>query len=219
LEHADLDLDHVEPTGVFRGVMELEAAQDAASLGRGKGLVEGTGGMDRQVVLHDTDAGGLGIVDIDKFAHTVSVVHGGAPFGDLDSAPGPMRVEGDEEIDGAVAAVLVALALSRLGWDRLAHLADELDGGFVEAEQRSLGIRRFAVIYTYSHMFGRPRAETDMQRYFGVSPPSVHQMIVTLERNGLIRRQAGAPRSIEILVPPENLPILSWLGIKPAKSL
>lgn len=42
-----------------------------------------------------------------------------------------------------------------------------------------------AFIYTYSHMFGRPPAETDMQRHFGVSPPSVHQMIVTLERNGL----------------------------------
>jgi SOS-response transcriptional repressor LexA len=50
-----------------------------------------------------------------------------------------------------------------------------------------------------------------MQRYFGVSPPSVHQMIVTLERNGLIRRQAGVPRSIEILVPQENLPILRTL--------
>ncbi|MGY3621844.1 LexA family protein [Bradyrhizobium sp. USDA 10063] len=56
-----------------------------------------------------------------------------------------------------------------------------------------------AFIYTYSHMFGRRPAETDMQRHFRVSPPSVHQMIVTLERNGLIRRQAGAPRSIEIL--------------------
>jgi hypothetical protein len=58
-----------------------------------------------------------------------------------------MRIEGDEEIDGAAAAVLVivTLALSRLGWDRLAHLADELDGGFVEADQRPLGIRRFSV--------------------------------------------------------------------------
>ena len=46
-----------------------------------------------------------------------------------------------------------------------------------------------------------------------------HQMIVTLERNGLIRRQAGVPRSIEILVPAETLPILDWLGIKPSKSL
>jgi hypothetical protein len=68
-------------------------------------------------------------------------------------------------------------------------------------------------------MFGRPLAETDMQRHFCVNPPSVHQMIVTLERNGHIRRQAGAPRSIEILVPPEDLSILSWLAIKPSKSL
>src|SRR6478672_8091091 len=37
-----------------------------------------------------------------------------------------------------------------------------------------------AFIYTYSHVFGRPPAETDMQRHFQVS---VHQMIVTLERS------------------------------------
>jgi repressor LexA len=43
-------------------------------------------------------------------------------------------------------------------------------------------------------------------------------MIVTLERNGFIRRQPGVPRSIEIL-PPESLPILEWLGIKTSKSL
>lgn len=76
-----------------------------------------------------------------------------------------------------------------------------------------------AFIYTYVHMFGRPPAETDMQRHFRVSPPSVHQMIVTLERNGFIRRQPGVPRSIEILLPSENLPILEWLGIKTSKSL
>src|SRR5436305_1699287 len=57
-----------------------------------------------------------------------------------------------------------------------------------------------------------------MQRHFRVSPPSVHQMIVTLERNGFIRRQPGVPRSIEILLPPENLPILEWIGIKTSKS-
>src|SRR5437763_16763687 len=70
-----------------------------------------------------------------------------------------------------------------------------------------------AFIYTYAHLFGRPPAETDMQRHFQVSPPSVHQMIVTLERNGLIRRQPGVPRSIQILVAPTDLPILNWLGI------
>jgi SOS-response transcriptional repressor LexA len=76
-----------------------------------------------------------------------------------------------------------------------------------------------AFIHTYSFMFGQPPAEADIQRHFHVSPPSVHQMIVTLERNGFIRRQPGVPRSIEILLPPENLPILQWLGIKTSKSL
>jgi DNA-binding MarR family transcriptional regulator len=48
-----------------------------------------------------------------------------------------------------------------------------------------------------------------MQRHFGVTPPSVHQMILTLERAGLIRRQPGVPRSIEVLVPPAHLPVLN----------
>ena len=76
-----------------------------------------------------------------------------------------------------------------------------------------------AFIYTYSHMFRRPPAETDMQRHFQVSPPSVHQMIVTLERNGFIRRQPGVARSIQILVPPKDLPILNWLGINQSEPL
>jgi DNA-binding MarR family transcriptional regulator len=74
-----------------------------------------------------------------------------------------------------------------------------------------------AFIYTYSHMFRRPPAEADMLRHFRVSPPSVHQMVVTLERAGLIRRQPGVPRSIELLVAPETLPILEWLKINQSK--
>jgi hypothetical protein len=33
-------------------------------------------------------------------------------------------------------------------------------------------------------------------------------MILALERAGFIRRQPGVPRSIEVLVPPEHLPVL-----------
>jgi DNA-binding MarR family transcriptional regulator len=92
---------------------------------------------------------------------------------------------------------------------------------------RSLSARAFtdkqgqylAFIYTYAHMFGRPPAEADLQRHFQVSPPSVHQMIVTLERNGLIRRQPGVARSIQILVAPKDLPILNWLGINQSEPL
>jgi DNA-binding MarR family transcriptional regulator len=86
--------------------------------------------------------------------------------------------------------------------------------GFTEKQGQYL-----AFIYAYAHMFRRPPAETDMQRHFQVSPPSVHQMVVTLERNGFIRRQSGVPRSIELLVAPEDLPILKWLEINQSKSL
>jgi repressor LexA len=47
-----------------------------------------------------------------------------------------------------------------------------------------------------------------MQRYFKVSPPSVHQMVLTLEREGFISRQPGVARSIEMLIEPERLPVL-----------
>jgi DNA-binding MarR family transcriptional regulator len=65
-----------------------------------------------------------------------------------------------------------------------------------------------AFIYAYTRVQGRPPAERDLQRHFGVSPPSVHQMILTLERAGLIRRQPGTARSIEVLIAPEELPVL-----------
>src|SRR5262249_22011482 len=60
---------------------------------------------------------------------------------------------------------------------------------------RFTGKQGLAFIHTYAHMFGRPPAEADIQRHFRVSPPSVHQMIVTLERNGFIRRQPGVPEA------------------------
>ena len=65
-----------------------------------------------------------------------------------------------------------------------------------------------AFIHLYTRLHRRPPAETDMQEYFRVSPPSVHQMVLTLERVGLIRRQPRTPRGIEILVDPKSLPEL-----------
>jgi len=65
-----------------------------------------------------------------------------------------------------------------------------------------------AFIQLYTRLHRRPPAESDMQEYFRVSPPSVHQMVLSLERAGLIKRQSRTPRSIEILVDPKNLPEL-----------
>ena len=65
-----------------------------------------------------------------------------------------------------------------------------------------------AYIYHYTKVNGVPPAEADIQRYFRVSPPSVHQMILTLEKHGLISRVPGQPRSVRVLLPSWDLPPL-----------
>ena len=65
-----------------------------------------------------------------------------------------------------------------------------------------------AFIVAYAKLNRRAPAEIDFQRYFGVTAPSVHSMIVTLERHGLITRTSGRPRSIEVVVPPSAIPPL-----------
>jgi DNA-binding MarR family transcriptional regulator len=54
----------------------------------------------------------------------------------------------------------------------------------------------------------RPPVEADIQKYFDVTTPTVHQMLITLERKGLIRRTPGVARSIELLVAPDSRPVL-----------
>jgi Mn-dependent DtxR family transcriptional regulator len=65
-----------------------------------------------------------------------------------------------------------------------------------------------AFIYAYTTLHRRPPAEADMQAFFRVTAPSVHQMVMQLERLGLIRRIPRATRSIELLVDPAALPLL-----------
>ena len=48
----------------------------------------------------------------------------------------------------------------------------------------------------------------DMQRFFRVSPPTVHQMVLKLEERGFITREPGKPRTIRVLVSPDQLPYL-----------
>ena len=63
-----------------------------------------------------------------------------------------------------------------------------------------------AFIHRYITLNKRSPAEADIQAYFRVSAPSVHQTIVGLENRGLIARTPGQDRSIRLLVPPEILP-------------
>jgi SOS-response transcriptional repressor LexA len=68
--------------------------------------------------------------------------------------------------------------------------------------------QHLAFIDNYTVMFGQPPAEADLQRFFGTSPPSIHQMLVTLAEKELIRRTPGKARSILLLIAPEEIPRL-----------
>lgn len=66
--------------------------------------------------------------------------------------------------------------------------------------------RYLAFIHAYIELHGFPPAESDIAATFCVSPPSVNQMVKTLEKKGLILRHPGQPRSIQVLVPDEEIP-------------
>ena len=65
-----------------------------------------------------------------------------------------------------------------------------------------------AFIYNYMVMNGRAPAEMDLQRFFGATPLTIHQMILKREKNGFINRTPGQARSINLLIDPDEIPRL-----------
>lgn len=61
-----------------------------------------------------------------------------------------------------------------------------------------------AFIWTYGLLNARPQPKATCSAPSGATAPSVHQMMFTLERSGLIRRQPGRARCIELLVEPSQ---------------
>ncbi len=76
--------------------------------------------------------------------------------------------------------------------------------------------RYLAFIHAYVGLYGHPPAESDIAAALCVSPPSVNQMVKMLEKKGLILRHPGQARSLQILVPDDEIP--PWNQRKSAKS-
>jgi len=66
--------------------------------------------------------------------------------------------------------------------------------------------RYLAFIHAYTCLHGIPPAESEIAAAMCVSPPSVNQMVKMLERKGLILRQPGQARSLQVLIPEEEIP-------------
>jgi hypothetical protein len=57
-------------------------------------------------------------------------------------------------------------------------------------------------------MHGAPPAEADLQHFFGVTPPAVHDMVIRLQQAGLVSRSPGQARSIRVRIPDDEIPAL-----------
>lgn len=63
-------------------------------------------------------------------------------------------------------------------------------------------------IYYYRKLNNQSPAHLDFQKYFASNPASVNEMLKTLERKGLIKREAGKARSTKLLLERAELPDL-----------
>ena len=77
-----------------------------------------------------------------------------------------------------------------------------------EARFTPLQGQYLAFIDAYTKIHRVAPAEADMQRFFRVSPPAVHRMVLALEERGLLERTPGQARSIRLLVSRDEIPRL-----------
>lgn len=129
---------------------------------------------------------------------------------DVDDLAGHLAAEANHCSEPRVRRVLDAV------YDRLANIEDTFTDAEAPAETVVHDAKPFtakqgqylAYIYYYTKIHGRPPAESDLQRFFRITPPVVHQMIKTLDARGLIERQPGAARSIRLRLTRAQLPDL-----------
>ena len=131
---------------------------------------------------------------------------------DIDDLLGCVAAEANHCDDGKVRRVLDAVC------DRLSTLLNQFtDEPLTEPVAVDRPKPRFtakqgqylAFIHWYTKLHRTPPAEADLQRYFKVSPPAVHAMVLMLERHGLIDRTPGKARSIRLRIPATEVPDLS----------
>ena len=72
-----------------------------------------------------------------------------------------------------------------------------------------------AFIHLYRQLHRQGPAELDMVKFFNVTPPSAHGMVVKLEELGLVTRESGVARSIRVAIPEEEIPKLDETAGQP----
>ena len=107
--------------------------------------------------------------------------------------------------------------------ERLGHVYTSLVNGRYDSADRGARLIRpvaaalgysakqgqyLAVIHCYLRVHRRAPSEAELQAFLRVTPPSVHEMLKTLQRRGFIKRTPGVARSTTLLLRPDQIPAL-----------
>ena len=130
---------------------------------------------------------------------------------DVDDLHGCVAAEANHTNDGKVRRVLVAVCERLVTLE--AEYTDERPAVAPPTRHRGAAFTQkqgqyLAFMYWSTKIHGRAPAEADLRQFFKVSAPTVHAMVVTLERRGLISRIPGKARSATLLISRAELPEL-----------
>jgi repressor LexA len=168
---------------------------------------------ERKLILHHTLIGGdlerrIRVAAADGPAVVVAL-----DLDDLEELLGYVAAEANHSKDPSVAKHLsrVHERLSRIA-ETHADADEPLSAAAAEGppppRYTSKQGQYLAFIYYYTKIHHVPPAESDLQGYFNVSAPAVHQMVLTLEARGFLERVPGKPRSLHLLLSRDDLPDL-----------
>ncbi len=73
--------------------------------------------------------------------------------------------------------------------------------------------RYLAYIHNYRKKRGASPSEAEIATAMCVAPPSVNQMIKNLEKRGLVLRQPGVLRSVQVLISEDEIPTWGRNGV------
>ena len=162
LEDADLDLGHVQPAGVHRGVVKFDSAQDAGGGFLAQHFLEAAAQMSVEVVEHQMHLSHFGVPAAQHPADETDKIFLGAPLRHLHMALLAARLDGDEDVAGARALVLVVLTQRHagLGGQGATRLAQQLLALLVHADHWlgrivGSGIEREQLVHASAILFGQ----------------------------------------------------------------
>ena len=147
IQDADFDFSHVEPTGVFRGVVKDNAAQQRPRFLDTEYVLEALAEMGIEVIHDQMDAACRSINLFEQMPDESHEIGLGTAVGHQDGAPSALGFHRHEQIAGANANVFVILPHGRAGLDRQwgARMLEQLLALLVQADDRFLRPERTSV--------------------------------------------------------------------------